>query len=568
MLTFHNGEREVLVLGDRSLFMWDGTHWTTIFESQDRALTDIISMADPNSDSELLYVAGIFFLPGETQRITYWDGNQWLYLPNDQGMVEVDALHSIDLGDGPSLYAYGDFEDVNGHKHPFARWNGETWDHTNSDIDGPIYSVLFVDGEPFSEPVLVIGGDFTTVPGDEFSPANRIAMWNGSEWSSLADGVNGTVRAMIIHDDGSGPALFVAGSFTMAGDLPANRIAKWDGEQWSSLDAGLNAAAFALEVFDDKLGGGDALYVGGGFLTAGNATANRIAKWDGENWSPLGSGTNGVVRSLKAFDDGSSAGPALYVGGSFTLAGGVTGTRGIAKWDSPSKSGGGEWSPVRVGEPITSGSVRSMVLHDDGTGPALFIGGDFYIVRTSDFFRGLVKWDGLEWQSVKESGSSNQRATDVTALASYDDGLGNGPALYVANRSLVSLYPFEHRDYVMRWNGEYWSSLGSSVNDHVHALATMQYGSTTSLVVGGDFQTAGGKISNRLALWSGCQPEDPFCAADLNCDGVVDLADFAILALNFGLSNSSRQEGDIVKNRIVDLADFNLLAQYFGNVCQ
>jgi len=44
----------------------------------------------------------------------------------------------------------------------------------------------------------------------------------------------------------------------------------------------------ALEVYDDAhgladtLGGGAALYAGGEFATAGGVTANGIAKWDGE----------------------------------------------------------------------------------------------------------------------------------------------------------------------------------------------------------------------------------------------------------------------------------------------
>ncbi len=46
-------------------------------------------------------------------------------------------------------------------------------------------------------------------------------------------------------------------------------------------------------------------------------------------WSALGSGTNGFVRALAVFDDGT--GPAVYVGGQFTTAGGVP-ANFIAKW--------------------------------------------------------------------------------------------------------------------------------------------------------------------------------------------------------------------------------------------
>lgn len=62
----------------------------------------------------------------------------------------------------------------------------------------------------------------------------------GSGWSNTfppGNGLNGTVRALLAFDDGSGPALFVGGDFTTAGGIPANHIAKWDGDHWSALGA-------------------------------------------------------------------------------------------------------------------------------------------------------------------------------------------------------------------------------------------------------------------------------------------------------------------------------------------
>ena len=56
------------------------------------------------------------------------------------------------------------------------------------------------------------------------------------------------------------------------------------------------------------------LYAGGNFTTAGGVTANRVAKWDGSAWSPLGSGMNAYVYTL------ASTGTALIAGGVFTSA--------------------------------------------------------------------------------------------------------------------------------------------------------------------------------------------------------------------------------------------------------
>src|SRR5262249_28534032 len=94
-------------------------------------------------------------------------------------------------------------------------------------------------------------------------------------------------------------------------------------------DQGLNGAATALAVFDD--GTGPALYAGGFFTVAGSALATHVARWDGTTmtWAPLGLGTDSGVSALAVYDDGS--GPALYAAGQFAYAGGSAAAR-VAKW--------------------------------------------------------------------------------------------------------------------------------------------------------------------------------------------------------------------------------------------
>jgi hypothetical protein len=124
-------------------------------------------------------------------------------------------------------------------------------------------------------------------------------------------GANGQVRSFATFDDGTGEALYVGGEFGDAGGVSAPGIAKWDGTHWSALGSGLSGSALmqadALCVFDD--GGGPALYVGGSFTSAGGVPASRIAKWNGSSWSALGNGLNSYVYALTVFDDGH--GPAL-----------------------------------------------------------------------------------------------------------------------------------------------------------------------------------------------------------------------------------------------------------------
>jgi hypothetical protein len=184
-----------------------------------------------------------------------------------------------------------------------------------------------------------------------------------------------------VYDDGSGPALFVAGFFFFAGGIQANSIAKWDGTTWAAVGSGLVrgsqvANVHALAVHDD--GRGLALYAAGDFTSAGGVPVNRMARWDGTSWSALGSGMNNDVNAVTAYDDGS--GPALYAGGVFSTAGGVAASR-IAKWD------GSSWSALGV----VGTSVEALTAIDDGIGPPwLAVGGSFGISPAGDIY--IAKW--------------------------------------------------------------------------------------------------------------------------------------------------------------------------------
>jgi hypothetical protein len=139
------------------------------------------------------------------------------------------------------------------------------------------------------------------------------------------------VNALAAYDDGSGPQLYAAGEFSAsAGGVPLGRIARWTGSVWSAVGGGI-AGNFVecLYVFDDGLG--PALYVGGGFASAGGVPANGIARWKGGSWSALGQGITAgfAVFSFATFDDGT--GEALYVGGEFTSMSGVP-APGLARW--------------------------------------------------------------------------------------------------------------------------------------------------------------------------------------------------------------------------------------------
>jgi trimeric autotransporter adhesin len=291
-------------------------------------------------------------------------------------------------------------------------------------------------------------------------------------------GITAPVHALATFDD----ALYAGGFFTNAGGIPANRVIKWDGHQWSALGVGVNNLVTAFAVFDD--GAGPDLYVGGSFTQAGDMPVRRVARWDGKSWSVLGSATTGpnvgAVRALAVFDDGT--GNALYAGGEFSTVG-VIGSGRIAKWD------GAAWSPVGGG--MTGGNVFALAVHDDGTGSALYAAGSFTTAGGKPANR-IAKWNGSQWSTLGQGIGDNE----VFALASFNDG--NGTALYAAGWFTIA--GGDPVALIAKWDGEVWSSVGTGLNSDVRSLHVFDDGNGAALYAGGFFDTGG---ANRIARWDG-----------------------------------------------------------------
>jgi len=445
LTVFNDGSGASLYVAGNGVYKWTGSAWSELNEITYGALS--LGVFDDGS-GPTLYV-GTYEYGYDWPTILKWAGTTWSTLSN--GLSDsVAALAVFDDGTGPALYAGGNFLHVGGildNVYHVARWNGVTWSALGG-VNGPASSTdyntsvtaltVFDDG---SGPALYVAGTF-------YGIFNRIAKWNGSTWSKLANGLNGEVAALAVFDDGSGPALYAGGSFTSAvGGVAANRIAKWNGMNWSNLGSGLNNPVASMAVFD--AGSGPALYVGGSFTNAGGGVANRIARWNGSTWSALANGVNGTVSALTVFHDGSSA--ALYAGGSFTSANGGVANR-IAKWN------GANWSPLGSGMNL---SVLSLAGFDDGSGSALFAGGIF-TVAGGVVAKCIAKWNGTTWSPLGNGvagGPSAGGTSSVLALTVFDGG--NGPGLYAGGDFGSAIDSLD--SYLAKWGGcstTAWSNLG------------------------------------------------------------------------------------------------------------
>ena len=482
--------------------------WLPTFGGQPGVDNDIhaLTVFDDGS-GPALHAGGSFTIAGGVlaNRIAKWNGTRWSALGSGMNN-DVRALTVFDDGSGSALYAGGDFTTAGGGAaNRIARWNGSNWSTLGSGMNASVSALTVFDEG--SGPALFAAGNFTTAGG---GPANRIAKWNGSTWSALGSGMNNSVLALTVFDDGSGPALHAAGSFTTAGGVAANRIATWNGSSWSALGSGrLRSGPHGLRrwqrpgalrgrQFHDRRrpdgephrGVGRHGLVGAYFTTAGGVAANRIAKWSGSSWEALGTGVDGTfstppgVFALTIFDDG--CGAALYAAGHFLTAGGVSSVH-IARWD------GSSWSTLDRGLGSVVDGVNTLAVFDDGSGPALYAGGDFTNAGGVPA-NNVAKWNGSSWSTLG-SGMNDY----VGALIAFDDG--TGPALYAGGGfTTAGAVPANN---IARWDGSSWSAPGRGMNGGVGGFTVFDDGCGPALYVGGGFTTAGGVAANSIAKWDG-----------------------------------------------------------------
>ena len=95
----------------------------------------------------------------------------------------------------------------------------------------------------------------------------------------------------------------MGGWFKAAGSTIVNNIARWDGSNWSALGSGTNGEVTSIAI------SGTDIFIGGQFTMAGGVAANYVAKWNGTNWSPVGTGPGHPVYDLEM------SGSTIYVGG-------------------------------------------------------------------------------------------------------------------------------------------------------------------------------------------------------------------------------------------------------------
>ncbi|NUO80372.1 T9SS type A sorting domain-containing protein [candidate division KSB1 bacterium] len=514
-----------------------------------------------------VYFGGVFSTAGgvPANNIAKWDGHSWIALGSGISGGQNPGVYALAFN-GSALYVGGQFNNAGGISvKNIAKWDGSTWSALGNGVAGFVNNIAF---GPNNEVYTV--GNFGT---------GHIAKWDGTSWSGLGGGVSGggspTSPTGLFAVAVKGNDVYVCGNFNKAGTVTANKIAKWDGSQWSALGGGI--AQTSRESINSVAVLGNTLVAAGDFLSIDNVKANRIAAWNGNQWQPLGPANSDGLSGTGAYAyDLAVLGNTLYAAGSFTSAGGQpadniatwngsawTGLRSesaradqafwvIAPYDSAiyvagSKSSigdivtnrvakfeGGEWSGLGTG--FDAASLQAIALNASGE---VYIGGKFGSVAGVNASR-IVKWNGTAWTALG-SGLDGQvraialRGNDVFVggtfknaggapannIAKWDEqswsALGNGISGTGAQVNAIAIKGSEvyvggqftgasgvTANNIAKWDGANWSAVGANAENGVDAsVNTIAFASNGELYVGGSFTKAGSVNAKGIAVWNG-----------------------------------------------------------------
>ncbi|HXJ72047.1 MAG TPA: hypothetical protein VNM37_04300, partial [Candidatus Dormibacteraeota bacterium] len=304
---------------------------------------------------------------------------------------------------------------------------------------------------------------YAVAAGGQLATNTAVDVFDGTNWSSTIGELTGGL--CLIYDVGFlRNDVYVAGIFSRAGGVSSPGLAKWNGSDWSNI--GFAGAAFALAS------DGTNLYVGGSFTNAGGVlnTNTNIARYDGTNWYSLGDGLgyydnlNSYVFALELHNG------QLYAGGMFTNAGTLPAAN-VAVWD------GSSWSSLGTGP---ANGVNNSVSAFAFQGNDVYVGGTFSVAGSVPA-NGIARWDGASWSAL---GAGCRGGVGCIGILGSDIYVGGG----FTNVGGVSARSFA------KWDGFSWTTWPVTdgvfqypLNDAPNRMLVKD----GSLYIGGPFNQAG-----------------------------------------------------------------------------
>jgi hypothetical protein len=405
----------------------------------------------PGPRPTLLVAGGDFVVAGNAgaNRIAAYDPTtkQWMALGSGVNDV-VRALAVLPNGD---LIAAGDFTTAGEiAANRIARWDGAQWSSIGNGppAGNPVYRVVAM---PNSDIVITRRGSFIAYQGE-------IDRWNGTSWSRIGVALNGSqpmygVVSPIALPNGD---LVIGGQFSSVSGVAAMAFARWNGAQWSAIGSGLLNGTSPANIELQLLPGGD-VFAYGSITNAGGTPVSNVARWNGITWSPIGGGVSKSALSALVLPDGR-----IYAG--------VYASPGISTvtlWDGTKWISGQSWSNLYAWAALP--------------GDAIYLGGGFSHFVARYGVSALPLGSGFDGPIARLAALPNGEVFAAGSFRYAGTASSTGPTTSTG---------------FARWNGSSWATFGGELYVSIYALAPRAQG---GLVVGGYF-TRG---FNGLALWDG-----------------------------------------------------------------
>ena len=315
---------------------FDGVNWTSFSEGLAATTVYDLEVHDDGAGPALYAVGYDLEVDGVHSLMARYNGTSWESLSSDGGTF--DRGHDL-VTFGGELFMGGSFSSVGGvaNSRLLATWNGTSWTRVGEGLeDEGTYSrieemAVYRDG---AGPALYAVGRFSLN-----GTTTAIARWDGSSWSIPGGGLANQSGYLValgvdVFQSPQGELLVVTGAFDTAGGAPAEGIAAWDGTSWSTFATGLvghEVQGRAVKAFDPD-GNGERLYVSSYEAVMGSTPSrHRLDVWDGTSWAEPVT----VEERFEGFvEHDDPDGRALYGFGRFTLVDGVPST-GIGRFSDP-----------------------------------------------------------------------------------------------------------------------------------------------------------------------------------------------------------------------------------------
>jgi len=439
---------------------------------------------------------------GETLgALVAWDGMDWQAVGQgvrEWGMVieSMDDFYGYPpcvnalLVDEGNLLAGGRFVEAGGEScFAAALWDGAVWHGLGGGLgpvdEGPsVYAIASCDGVP------CFAGSFRKAGGRWL---NTVASWDGTRWHPMPGdeglGLGAQIYAQTLHEG----KLIIGGIFDLAGEVPAS-VAAFDGSAWLALGDGPFGGAWprvrALASFEGDL-------IAGGHITeVAGQPANNVVRWDGASWQPMGEGIDCFEILALAVHDGQLYAAANPLTFPYDLPAGCEETEESALMSAAAAGrqegallrwSGVDWQQIAV---VTGGLFGTLYALASYQGD-LVLGGDFEEID-GEPFRRVCRWDGSTFQAL----GGGVDGIGVRCLAVQGDDLIVGGGFDQAGE--VDAH------HIARWDGMTWSALGDGLyggGGYYGAWDLQVCGD--QIFVGGRFDGAGGVASRGIAMWTG-----------------------------------------------------------------